>query len=169
MQSRNETYSNFFSRGLATLELAMLVGSSVRPSVRNKNKIWAFFAIPLLPTHPRLRGSVYGLVFFLSGGICRDFFYLNFESLYLMNELTNWHEYFYGNIIWFCPLMCEVQRNLSKYSHPNQPTCPKISKKCSYENILRNFLKFCMINHPTLGQILGKLYGDHVITLAVIA
>ena len=65
--------------------------------------------------------------------------------------------------------MCKVSRNLSKYNHPNQPNCPKISKKRSCENILQNLLKFCMINHPTLGQILGKLYGDHVITLAVIA
>ena len=65
--------------------------------------------------------------------------------------------------------MCEVSRNLSKYNHPNQPTYPKISKQCSCENILRHFLKFGMNNHPTLGQIMGKLYGDHVITLAVIA
>ena len=104
------------------------------------------------------------VVFFLSGRICRDFFYPNFESLYLMNKLTDWLEFFYGNIIWPCLLMCEVSRNLSKYNHPNQPTYPKISKQRSYENILRHFLKFCMNNHPTLGQILGKLYGDVVIT-----
>ena len=65
--------------------------------------------------------------------------------------------------------MCEVSRNLSKYNHPNQPTYPKISKKRRSKSIQQNFLKFCMNNHPTLGQILGKLYGDHVITLAVIA
>ena len=107
--------------------------------------------------------------FFLSGAIRRHFFYPNFKSLYLMNKLTDWLEFFYGNIIWPCLLMCEVSRNLSKYNHPNQPTYPKISKQRSNGNILRNFLKFCMNNHPTLGQILGKLYGDHVITLAVIA
>ena len=45
----------------------------------------------------------------------------------------------------------------------------KISKEHSYKNILQNFLKFCMKNYPTLGQILGKLYGGHVITLIVIA
>ena len=65
--------------------------------------------------------------------------------------------------------MCEISRNLSKYNHPNQPTYSKISKKHSYKNILQNFLKFCMKNYPTLGQILGKLYGGHVITLIVIA
>ena len=65
--------------------------------------------------------------------------------------------------------MCKVSRDFSKYNHPNQPTYLKCSKKRSYEYIPQNFLKFCMNNHPTLGQILGKLYGDHVITLAVIA
>ena len=86
-----------------------------------------------------------------------------------MYGLTDWLDFLYGNIIWPCLLMCEVPSNFSKYNHPNQPTYPKISKKRSYKNIPQNFLKFCMNNHPTLGQILGKLYGDHVITLAVIA
>ena len=107
--------------------------------------------------------------FFLSGGIHRDFFYPNFASSYLINRLTNWLDFLYGNLIWPCLLMCEVSRNLSKYNHPNQPTYPKISKKRSYKNIPQNFLKFCMNNHPTLGQILGKLYGDHESTSAVIA
>ena len=58
-------YVCFFSRGHATHEAALSVGWSVRPSVGNQNKMRAFFfAIPLLPTRPRLRGSVYGLVFF---------------------------------------------------------------------------------------------------------
>ena len=109
-----------------------------------------------------------GLVFLLSGGIHRDIFYPNFESSYLMNGLTDWLDFLYGNIIWPCLLMCEVSRNLSKYNHPNQPTYPKISKQRSYENILRHFLKFCMNNHATIGQILGKLDGDRVITFAII-
>ena len=109
------------------------------------------------------------VTFFLSDGIHRDFFYPNFASSYLMNGLTDWLNFLYGNLIWPCLLMCEVSKNFSKYNHPNQPTYPNISKKCSSKSILQNFLKFCMNNHPTLGQILGKLYGDHEITLAVIA
>ena len=114
------------------------------------------------------KNETYSWFFFLSGAIRRHFFYPNFKSLYLMNKLTDWLKFFYGNIIWPCLLMCEVSRNLSKYNHPNQPTYPKISKQRSNGNILRHFLKFCVKNHPTLGQILGKLYGDHVITLAII-
>ena len=117
----------------------------------------------------KLSPVLFILLIVLIGGNCRDLFYLNFESSYLMNGLTDWLDFLYGNIIWPGLLMCEVSRNLSKYNHPNQPTYPKISKKRSYKNIPRNFLKFCMNNHPTLGQILGKLYGDHVTTLAVIA
>ena len=45
----------FFSRGHATLELAVSVGY-----------IFDFRGFPLLPTRPRLRGSVYGLVSFRS-------------------------------------------------------------------------------------------------------
>ena len=45
----------------------------------------------------------------------------------------------------------------------------KILNKRSYKNIPHNFVKFCMNHHQTLGQILGMLYGDHVITLTVIA
>ena len=46
--------------------------------------------------------------FALSGGNCRDLFYLNFESSYLMNGLTDWLDFLYGNIIWPCLLVSEV-------------------------------------------------------------
>ena len=51
-----------FSRGHATLEFAVSVGPSVHPFVHH---ICDFQGFPLLPTRPRLRGSVYGLVFLL--------------------------------------------------------------------------------------------------------
>ena len=44
-----------FSRGLATLDLAVSVGPSVGPSV-TKTNYERFFAFPPLPTRPRLRG-----------------------------------------------------------------------------------------------------------------
>ena len=43
--------SSIFSRGLATLELAVSVGRSVGRSVRNKNKMQAFFCYSA-PAHP---------------------------------------------------------------------------------------------------------------------
>ena len=106
--------------------------------------------------------------FSLSGGNCRDFFYPNFESSYLLNWLTDWLDFLYGNIIWPCLLMCEDSRNFRYCNQLNQPTYPKISNQRSQKSILWNFLKFSMNNHPTPGQILGELYGDHMITLAII-
>ena len=56
---------HFFSRGLATLELAMSVGWSVGRSVglwETKTKSEHFLAIPHLPTRPRL-GGVYTALF----------------------------------------------------------------------------------------------------------
>ena len=105
--------------------------------------------------------------FFL--GNRRDLFYWNFESWYILNGLTDWLDFLHGTIIWPCLLMNEVTRNFRQCNHPNQPTYPKTSNQRSQKNIPWNFLKFCINNHPSLGQILGKLYGDHVITLAVIA
>ena len=99
--------------------------------------------------------------FSLSGGNCRDFFYPNFESSYLLNGLTDWLDFLYGNIIWPCLLICQDSRNFRYCNQPNQPTYPKISNQRSQKSILWNFLKFCMNNHPTPGQILGELYGDH--------
>ena len=64
--------------------------------------------------------------------------------------------------------MCEDSRNFRYCNQLNQPTYPKISNQRSQKSILWNFLKFSMNNHPTPGQILGELYGDHMITLAVI-
>ena len=56
-----------FSRGHATLHLAVSVGRSVRPSVRpsvgHNSKLRAVFALPLLPNRPRLDCRVSGLVF----------------------------------------------------------------------------------------------------------
>ena len=49
-----------FSRGHATLELAMSVDRSVGQLVRRS--VTSHFCFPLLPTRPRLKGSVYGLV-----------------------------------------------------------------------------------------------------------
>ena len=48
-----------FSRGLATLDLAVSVGPSV-----TKTNYERFFAFPPLPTRPRLRGCVFGLVYY---------------------------------------------------------------------------------------------------------
>ena len=56
---------DIFSRGHATLEAAMSVGRSVR-------NIFDFRGFPLLPTRPRLRGSVYGLVMNEASGISRN-------------------------------------------------------------------------------------------------
>ena len=52
-----------FSRGHATLHLAMLVGPSVRPSVSHISELRAVFALQLLPNCPRLDCRVSGLVF----------------------------------------------------------------------------------------------------------
>ena len=55
-----------FSRGHATLHLAMLVGPSVgpsvRPSVRHISELRSVFALLLLPNRPRLDCRVSGLV-----------------------------------------------------------------------------------------------------------
>ena len=51
-------FFSFFSRGHATLHLAL----SVRPSVRHIFEFRAFFALLLLPNHPRLDCRVSGLV-----------------------------------------------------------------------------------------------------------
>ena len=48
----------FFSRGHATLHLAVSVG----PLVRNVFELQAFFALPLLPNRSRLSRRVFGLV-----------------------------------------------------------------------------------------------------------
>ena len=56
----------FFSRGHATLELAVSVDRSVRrsvrPSVRHIFEFRAVFALQLLPNRPRLDCRVSGLV-----------------------------------------------------------------------------------------------------------
>ena len=52
----------FFSRGHATLHLAMSVGMSVVPSVRHILEFQAVFALLLLPNRPRLDCRVSGLV-----------------------------------------------------------------------------------------------------------
>ena len=54
--------SNIFSRGHATLHLAVSVGRSVRPSVGHISKLRAVFAVLLLPNRPRLDCRVSGLV-----------------------------------------------------------------------------------------------------------
>ena len=135
--------------------------------IKRRNTIHDFMSAQAWNTQSE--NETFSWYFFQSGGIRRDFFYPNFESSYLMNGLTDWLDFLYGNIIWPCLLMCEVSRNFSKYNHPNLPTYLNISKKRRSKSIQQNFLKFCMNNHPTHGQILGKLYGDHVITLAEIA
>ena len=51
-----------FSRGHATLHLAVSVGPSVRPSVVHISKLRSVFALLLLPYRPRLDCRVSGLV-----------------------------------------------------------------------------------------------------------
>ena len=53
-----------FSRGHATLHLAMSVGPSVRRSVRHISELRAVFALLPLPNRPRLSCRVSGLVRF---------------------------------------------------------------------------------------------------------
>ena len=53
----------FFSCGHATLQLAVSVGRSVRPSVRHIFEFRAVFALLLLPNRPRLDCRVSGLVY----------------------------------------------------------------------------------------------------------
>ena len=52
-----------FSRGHATLHLAVSVGMSVGPSVRHISEFQVVFALLLLPNHPRLDCRVSGLVY----------------------------------------------------------------------------------------------------------
>ena len=59
----NWVISAVFSRGHATLRLAVSVGPSVRPSVRHISELRAVFALLLLPNRPRLDCRVSGLVF----------------------------------------------------------------------------------------------------------
>ena len=42
------------------------------------------------------------------GGNHRGLFHRNFESSYLINGLTDWLDFLYGNIIWPCLLVSEV-------------------------------------------------------------
>ena len=61
--SQNNIFSeNIFSRGHATLHLAVSVGTSVRRYVRHVFELRAVFALPLLPNSPRLDCRVSGLV-----------------------------------------------------------------------------------------------------------
>ena len=64
------------------------------------------------------------------------------------------------DLVYWCVKFQDVSVSITTR---NSFTYPKISNKHSYSNILKKFPKFCLNNHPTLGQILSKFYGDHVI------
>ena len=61
---KQENSSSVFSRGHATLHLAMSVGRSVCRSICHIFEFRAVFAILLLPSHPRLDCRISGLVKF---------------------------------------------------------------------------------------------------------